>query len=968
MRSAQRLFLALLSSIFLFACSGGGSISDDGGGGTDPVEVISVELTSSVADGAEVDATTGAVLTATVTSSTQGAVSGTLVSFVLNNTDLGTFSNETATAVTNSDGVATISIFSANIAGSGSVVASTADGDSNALAITMKGDGNGGGGANVTTVELSLSTNVISAIEGATITALVSNSLTGALEGELVTFALNDANLGSFDVTTATAVTNADGIATIKLFSAEIAGSGSVSATIESGESDSAAFTMVGDGGEAGGGALVTLQLFNSNGDEVDTISTLVPGVLVATVTGINKPTIVSFSSEIGDLPITSAVTNEEGKASVDIYAGSSLGAGTVTASLASGEKGEVIVVVGATNVEMGSGSPFEEGVAEVSTTDLSAGGTATVSVLIQDEDGNPFNQPIDVNFSSTCATSNPAQAQLSTPVSSSNGMATSTYLAQGCVGEDQINVTANAGGISLSAVATINVLQSDIGSIVFVSAEPENIGILGTGGIESSVVKFQVLDKNSNVVANQAVDFSLNTVVGGISIDPITATTNNEGIVQTVVTTGSVSTSVRVTATVDNGAVPAISSQSKQLIISTGIPDQDSFSLSSTIRNAEGWNHEGTEVEVTARMADAFNNPVPDGTTVSFTTEGGSIEDACQTINGACSVTWTSQLPRPEGNSFFNALGEQIRSPQAKLKCYKLTDKSEDATCEEDNIVYGNYYGQPYGGRATITATAIGEESFPDLNGNGRFDADEMNEFLTGTDVTGEKFDLDDAFNDYNEDTVFNPQAEDAMKGLDGGALEELIDFNVNTLFDTADGLYNGVLCSDPVHAGCADGVSNSKSLFVRRSIVIVMSGSEAIATLPTEVEIEDEIMGEDEDGNPIKVIREHVSAYYDADGSLVSFPIQIIGKGAASVHFTLSDIHNQQLPAGSTVKFAASAGSVTSTTEYTWPSSNYNGGRSFSVSLKGEDEPNNGTFSVTVETPLGTVTEVISIPINII
>ncbi|WP_299574733.1 hypothetical protein [uncultured Shewanella sp.] len=850
MRSAQRLFLALLSSIFLFACSGGGSISDDGGGGTTPTETFTVELVSSVASDEVVDATTGALLTATVKSSINGAVSG-----------------------------------------------------------------------------------------------------------ELVTFELSNQDLGSFDVSTATAVTNSEGVATINLFSAEIAGSGSVTASIASGAAGTVAFTMLGDGGEAGGGAQVSLKLYNAAGEEVETISTLVPGVLVATVTGINKPTIVSFSSEIGDLPITSAVTNGENQASVDIYAGSSLGAGTVTASLSTGEKGEAIVVVGATNVVMGSGSPFTEGVAEVSTSDLSAGGTATVTVLIQDEEGNPFTQPIDVNFSSTCATKVPAQAQLSSPVSSSNGVATSTYLAQGCVGEDQINVTANAGGISLSAVATINVLQSDIGSIVFVSAEPENIGILGTGGIESSVVKFQVLDKNSNVVANQAVDFSLNTVVGGISIDPITATTNNEGIVQTVVTTGTVATSVRVTGTIQ-GSSPVISSQSSQLVVSTGIPDQDSFSLSSTILNAEGWNKEGTEVEVTARMADAFNNPVPDGTTVSFTTEGGSIEDACQTINGACSVVWTSQLPRPEGKSFYDALGVQVLSPIQDLKCYKLSDKTEDPTCEEDNIVSGNYYGQPYGGRATITATAIGEESFPDLNGNGRFDADEMNEFLTGTDVTGEKFDLDDAFNDYNEDTVFNPQADDALKGLDGGSLEELIDFNVNTVFDKADGLYNGVLCSDPVHAGCADGVSDSKSLFVRRSIVIVMSGSTAVVSLPEDIKIFDEESGEDVDGNPIVVDREH-------DGNS---PIQIIGKGSASVVFTLSDLHNQQLPAGTTVTFKASAGAVSSTSTITWPSSNHNGGLDLAVSIKGEDEPNSGVFSVTTETPGGVLTEVLSIPIKIL
>ena len=59
----------------------------------------------------------------------------------------------------------------------------------------------------------------------------------------------------------------------------------------------------------------------------------------------------------------------------------------------------------------------------------------------------------------------------------------------------------------------------------------------------ESSVVKFKVLDKNGNVVANQNVKFALNTTVGGVKIDPLQATTDNSGIVQTVVTTGTVAT-----------------------------------------------------------------------------------------------------------------------------------------------------------------------------------------------------------------------------------------------------------------------------------------------------------------------------------------------------------------------------------------------------------------------------------------
>ncbi|MGI2145723.1 hypothetical protein [Shewanella frigidimarina] len=820
MRSAYKVYFALLCSFFLVACGGGGSITDDGtGGGTTPNSTISISLSI---DNDQVSVAEPAIITATVKDSTGAAVS-TLVSFTLNNDDYGTFSPSTGEVVTNSSGVATIQLNTAEIN------------------------------------------------TGATVTA-----------------------------------------------------------TTTSGASASLFVTMAGDGGVAGGGAQVSLVLTDATGKVIQSISTLSPGKLTATVTGITKSSIVTFESPIGDLPVKTAVTNAQGKATVDIYAGSSLGAGEATATLSTNETGSTIVVVGATNVVMGSGTPFVEGVAAISTTDLSAGGTATVTVSIQDDLGNVFTQPVDVNFSSTCATKTPAQALISSPVSSSNGVATSTYRAEGCVGEDQINVTANAGGISLSAVGTINILQADVGSIVFVSAIPENISILGTGGTESSVVKFKVLDNNGNVVANQNVKFALNTTVGGVKIDPLQATTNNSGIVQTVVTTGTVATSLRVTATVDNGAIPAISSQSSQLIVSTGIPDQDSFSLSAELLNAEGWNVDGTVVKVTARMADAFNNPVPDGTTVSFTTEGGSIEDACQTVDGACSVSWISQLPRPEGQTLLNGAGQMYRNPNAEL--------AYDSTLD----IYGNFYGQKYGGRATVTATAIGEESFPDLNGNGRFDASEAAEFLSGTDVTGQPFDLNDAYNDYNEDGLFNPQQ---TGGQSGGSLEELIDFNSNGIFDVKDGKYNGVLCSEPVHSACADGVSDSKSLFVRRSLTLVMSGSAAYATAPADIQVFDS------------------TGTHSGASNMV-----IVGKGSATATFTISDLHNQQMPAGSVVRFTTSAGSVVSSSEYTWPSSNYNGGRQFTTTIKGEDEPNSGVFLVEVESPNGLVTPVVSIGVTIL
>jgi hypothetical protein len=151
----------------------------------------------------------------------------------------------------------------------------------------------------------------------------------------------------------------------------------------------------------------------------------------------------------------------------------------------------------------------------------------------------------------------------------------------------------------------------------------------------------------------------------------------------------------VRVTAS--DGA---LSSQSDQLSVSTGLPAQDSFSLSSSVHNIEGWEHDGEKSTLTARLADHFHNPVPDGTAVYFTSEGGSVGPTCITLAGACSVELTSQALRPTN------------------------------------------------GRVTVLARAIGEEAFTDLNSNGVVDdASEMIDANgASTDIGGE------AYVDYNE------------------------------------------------------------------------------------------------------------------------------------------------------------------------------------------------------------------------
>jgi len=342
---------------------------------------------------------------------------------------------------------------------------------------TTAGGSTGGGTTGFKSVSVAISSTSVDVANPATVTATVLDGTT-PLANELVTFTTT---IGNLNPAAGTALTDANGVATIELQAGNVAGAGEVTASIGSGEFGKIGFTTAGDGGSSGSTISISLQLISATtGLPTQTVTSSDPGRIVASVNGITTQTIVTFSTDIGNIPIPTAITDANNQATVDILAASSLGAGTITATVASGETASIVFAIGATNLQMGSGNPFQSGVAAVSVAQISAGGTATISVTIVDQNGTPFTDPVDVVFSSTCSIATPTQATISSPITTVNGTALTTYLATGCVGDDPINVQANAGGINLSATGSINVLPADAGSIEFVSATPENIAIKG--------------------------------------------------------------------------------------------------------------------------------------------------------------------------------------------------------------------------------------------------------------------------------------------------------------------------------------------------------------------------------------------------------------------------------------------------------------------------------------------------------
>ena len=535
-----------------------------------------------------------------------------------------------------------------------------------------------------------------------------------------------------------------------------------------------------------------------------------------------------------------------------------------------------------------GTGASFTAGTLTIGVSPLSAGGSTSITANLVDQNGSLYTTSTDVTFSSTCA--GLGTATLTSPVTTTTGTAISTYVAKGCSGNDAITATATVNGSTITATATINVLAPTLGSIQFVSAAPPLMGLKGTGAAglaASATVVFQVFDTTGGAAANQDVDFTLNTSVGGLTLTPATGKTDANGKVQTVVQAGTVPTPVRVTATI-TGTSPTISTQSDQLAITTGIPDQNSISLSATTLNPEAWAYDGETVDITARLADRFNNPVPNGTAVTFTTEGGSIQGSCTTTDGACTVTWTSQNPRPCGQT----LDQPALQPDPVLNSCL-----DSAGSNSPSPVAGNApLGQPYGGRVTILATAVGEESFADNNGNGVFDDG-------------------DAFDDLPEAYV------DANENGSRDAYEDFVDFNSNGAYDTGDGLYNGILCEDSTRC------SSKKTIDVRASLVLVMSGTDAYASI--------------------------------SPAPTINIP-NLAGGGTITETVLISDLHNQPMPAGTTIKFETTAGTIDSPTDYVVGNTDVNGALQYTVKFKTASpstDDNPGTFKITVTTPKGLI-----------
>ncbi len=517
MRNIQQLFVALIVTM-LAACGGGGTLgsgggSGGGGGDTTPVYSVSVALTNSSGQPSTALAqATPLTVTATLSATNGGNVANQVIEFSLSNDTLASFSNNAATALTNSSGVATLTLLVGGQSGAGQLTASYG---SASAATGFNSAGDGGGQVDITVGSVSLIADTLLLGSGAgakvELSALVRDSNNVVLADIPVTFSSDSGEIVQVD-----AVTGNNGVAKASLTTQTDKNVRDIAVTARVQQQSSVlTVSVVGTTLEVASPSSVVL------GDTA-TIDVFLTDSNDAGIQGVEVEVASSLGNTISDT--TPETVGSAGKASFT-YTAVNSGADTITVS-ALGVTNSARVTISADAFAFTAGSEAD-GVLEVN---LNTPQQLSVEWLVN----NTPNIGEVVTFNTTRGEIAPAAADLSGAVTAqdttdADGKAVTVVRSQ-FAGLSTIGATGGAGASAVSAKKVIE----------FVAVNPTKVETQAfpaqVGAGESSAIRAIVRDANNNPVKNQTVVFSLDNSAGGV-ISTGTAITNSQGIASTVFT-----------------------------------------------------------------------------------------------------------------------------------------------------------------------------------------------------------------------------------------------------------------------------------------------------------------------------------------------------------------------------------------------------------------------------------------------
>jgi len=519
-------FLALVS---LFSCGGGGSISRDdtpvdnsGGSGT---VTISMQLALTDADGqpsTSLSESTPLTLTATATDSNGDPVTDTLVTYTFQPEDLAIFGNDSGTASTDANGVATIQILVGENSGAGEIVAALSSGEEATTTFNSAGTtfvGEQPASLDLFASSIQLASSGSDEIE---LIALVKDANNVLLEGVDVTFSVNSE--ASLQVTQGT--TGADGIARALLDTQNKPENRTITVIATASglaESQTLDIKVIGtqiniDGASSAiidAAVLITISLVDSDGKGI-------------------ANTELTLSTLTGTLNDTSPTTASSGQVTVEYVASAS---------------GEDVITASALNVE----SRFD---IVIQQDDFSFTTVPTKEIALKDSGIlilTWLRDEVEFVGGNISFTSSRGTITLADSVTDTNGQASFSIKSDNA-GFASISATGTATGtdgevVTVNARAEVEFVATVAHSII-VDGTPDTVGPDG----QTSTITAVVRDAAGNLVKGKVINFVVDDVSGGnISVNQ--ATTDRSGIASTVYQSNAVSTfeAVKVYATVDD-------------------------------------------------------------------------------------------------------------------------------------------------------------------------------------------------------------------------------------------------------------------------------------------------------------------------------------------------------------------------------------------------------------------------------
>ena len=575
---------------------------------------LTADPTSILADGGSSSA-----ITATVKDAAGNPVNaGTSVVFT---TNLGTFSNGTATiTVITSDatGVVTASLIAGTTPGTATVTAE-ANSVTQPINVTFSGPPD-----NITATA-NPSTLTADGTSTSTVTATVLDSNGNPVaDGEVLSVTVGSGTVSQLNPTTT------DGVATVTYTSPSSVPQGDIDTinfTATNGVSGAADITLTGP-------QVATVVLSATPTSlPADGTSTSVITATVTVSSGGTAPegTPVEFTvsgggyfETAGQTTITKN-TNASGVATARLTAGTSEGDATIGAT-SSGVLAQDISV---------SYQPGSITLTIVPSTILATGtAEAEVTAALKDVNSNPAPNGTSVSFSldDLSLGSIPATGT----VSGGQGNAVVTFTGGTKGGTVTVTATWNTGTSNVTGTGTITI-QSPPAFIELADGfpDPAKINIKGLGQ-SSSQLKYNVKDVDGNLVAGAyRIDFSIVTGPnGGETLIPASASTT-DGQVSTLLYSGLKSGPVSIKAAYHDDTT--ISTTATRVVIVGGPAVGEEFGISAAYLNVSGLWKANLKDAIGINAADNYGNAIADNTAISFKTynTGGFFETGTGTTTG---------------------------------------------------------------------------------------------------------------------------------------------------------------------------------------------------------------------------------------------------------------------------------------------------------------------------------------------